>query len=344
MATLRDIAKEAGVSVATVSDVLNGNQRGVRRDARDRARHILEVAQRLGYRPNTAARITRTGRFGCVGLLVPPVGTNAGHMSFELWLGIQDELSCHDIHTTLARLPGENCQQMDDLPKVVTQQLVDGLLVNYTHNIPTSLRKSIDNYRIPAIWINSEDVYDCVRPDDFAAGKLAAQTLLERRPGLRKLGYLRLGGDGHFSEMQRLAGVQEVASDAGIALQVYEKSIAKFGPGAPDLCNDPRLDLAMQWLNKSDRPDAVVTYSGWTAQPLLMAAMKLGLGIPDELAMVTIEDEPVVAQGFAITTITLNIEQMAREAVNMLLAKIDEPDRQFPALCIASNRVDGRTA
>ena len=70
MATLAEIAREAGVSPATVSNVLNGRNKENWGSSARRADEIRAVAQRMGYRPNAAARATATGRFGAVALLL----------------------------------------------------------------------------------------------------------------------------------------------------------------------------------------------------------------------------------------------------------------------------------
>ena len=66
------------------------------------------------------------------------------------------------------------------MPRLLTEACSDGLLIDYTHAIPPALLALIERHRIPAVWINSRQPLDCVRPDDEAAGYDATRRLLER--------------------------------------------------------------------------------------------------------------------------------------------------------------------
>lgn len=97
MATLQQIAQQAGVTTATVSNVLSGRVQVQRSDAVKRARRIRRIARQLGYRPNAAARATRTGRTGCIGMLISANYAYSVHMpDFEN--GVVAELNRQNLY------------------------------------------------------------------------------------------------------------------------------------------------------------------------------------------------------------------------------------------------------
>lgn len=105
MATLEDIAKRAKVSVRTVSNVLNGAKTFARKDAVRRAARVWHIAAELGYRPNTAARPTRRGRFGAVGVH-QATDSGRGGMSQTVLYAIQRRAAERDVHLSMGLSTG----------------------------------------------------------------------------------------------------------------------------------------------------------------------------------------------------------------------------------------------
>jgi LacI family transcriptional regulator len=280
--TIKDLAKACGVSRQAVSNALRGDGR-LGEDTRQR---IQLAAQQLGYRPNSIARTMRTGRFGNVALLT---GTEARYHRFPrgLWEGVHDELAAHDQQFTMARVP-ENCLSIPDyLPKVFREWSVDGVLVNYTHNVSSIFAEAIEAHQIPAVWLNTRLAMDCVNPADFDAGRMATDHLIAH--GHRRIAYLNLSlHTAHHSEADRKAGYEAAMRAAGLL-----PSMPDLRERLEDATVGQRLALARSFLQQADRPTAVVTYSSWTGEPILVAALAAGVRVPDDLAIITIEDYPV---------------------------------------------------
>lgn len=331
VAIFEQIASEIGVSPRTVQRILNAPLKDTRPTIVRRARQIQERARQLNYRPNVAARATASGRFDCVSL-VRPSGTTASRYSLELSDGIVNELALHDMHLTLHRLPDEKLAEAGFLPKMLRQSMSDGLLVNYTHQIPPQVAEAIDQSAIPTVWLNVKRDFDCVYPDDVAAGRMATEYLIQR--GYRKIAYFHLGGSGHYSEEDRRKGYLDAMKAAGLSPQVHEVACEHAGRHHPEAGEsfDPRLPLALQWLDRSDRPQAVVTYSSWTALPLLSAALYRSLRPGKDLAITTVDDACVTDSGIPITTAVIDGTDMGRRAVQMLMKKIEEPEKSLSAV------------
>jgi DNA-binding LacI/PurR family transcriptional regulator len=314
LVTIKSLAERCGVSPQAVSCALRGQGR---LSVQTRAR-IRRAAEELGYRPNSAARGIRRGRFGAAALLM---GTHGGHFPQGMWEGVHDELAGHDMLLTLARIPDDQLATQDYLPKVIREWSVDGLLVHYAYNIPASLRQAIADARIPAVWLNTRLPVDCVSPADLDAGRACTRHLLER--GHRRVAYLFLGQlTGHHSEADRRRGYELEMRRAGLRPAVVEMEVQR-GPGADGVMVDTGFATARAWLGQSPRPTAVVTYSGRTGEALLLAAVSLGLRIPQDLAITTIENAPANFSGLPLTTVVLDVGELGRTAVRMLLKKIE---------------------
>ena len=162
--SLKQIAAQAGFSFQAVSQALNGTGalKGATRS------HILEVARRMGYRPNGFARAIRTGRFGNVGLLLSTVKLFS-YLDDEFLDGVHDALSERNYHLTVSKLPDAELTSGERVPKLLREMAVDGLLVNYTHSIPRDMIRLLKAHGVPSIWVNSKQNADCVYPDDAAA-------------------------------------------------------------------------------------------------------------------------------------------------------------------------------
>src|SRR4051812_31004611 len=128
MITLETIAHETGVSSRTVSNVLNGKNKEIWGKTAQRAQHIREVAERLGYQPNAAAKAVATGRFGNVALLMSTVG-NRSALYYQMMDGLHDALQERNLHLTIARYNDSTLTSSEIMPKVLRELMVDGIIV-----------------------------------------------------------------------------------------------------------------------------------------------------------------------------------------------------------------------
>jgi DNA-binding LacI/PurR family transcriptional regulator len=113
----------------------------------------------------------RTGRFGSVALIQPPYSI---YLTAGLVLGITRTLQQRDFHLCISEAPGSVQEAVESLPKVVRELSADGLLINMIADIPDSFIETVRSLNTPAIWMNSKQSSDCVHPDDFKAGQMAA--------------------------------------------------------------------------------------------------------------------------------------------------------------------------
>jgi len=209
------LARRLGVSQRAVSYALNGRA-GVNPAVRHR---ILEAVNGSGYRPNSAARSVRTGRFHAVGMLLGMTRA-CSNLPIALLDGAESSLAADGMHLIVGRLPDAALTDEENLPSLLQRWMCDGLLVVYHTRVPDRMVEILEQHHLPVVWINSKRETNAVRPDDYAAGAEAARRLLEA--GHRRIGYVDRGythvehaGELHYSRADRLAGFRETMQAAG---------------------------------------------------------------------------------------------------------------------------------
>jgi LacI family transcriptional regulator len=320
LATLRDIADQTGVSVQTVSSVLSGKAKQ-RRISTKLAKRIESVASDLEYRPNAAARAIRRGRFNSLAVLQS--SHLGGDIGGAMVHGIRREAVERDMHLVMGELPDEQLTDDDELPRILREWSVDGLLVGYTFDVPSRMVELIRTHHIPSMWMNVKLDADCVHPDDYGATVKATQHLL-------KLGHERilyLGGteSEHYSAGDRFQGYLDVTKSAGLRPQQLACEVRE----AP-----ARLTEALQ---SDDRPTAILA-AYQSAIPVAMTAASLGMQLGTDLSLLGVRDPSVgpiigdadnVFMGRTMTSLKIPAEKTGRVATRQLLKKVDDPETTF---------------
>jgi len=324
--TIKDIAKKSGLSIPTVSQVLNGTGRI---SAATRAK-VLRVARELGYRPNSAARSMRSGRFGNVALLLPERGF---YLPQHLLFGISNELATHGLTLSLATLPVQTLSTPDDLPRLLTELSTDGLLIDHIAPLGAAALELIRNVSTPAVWINNKMDADCVFPDDVDAGRRAATHLVEF--GHERIAYVHPTGSNHYSVADRRRGYEQSMKSASLKPRVVALPRQDSQPA------DRRLEAARKILRRADRPTAVFCYGMHEALPMLTAALAQSLRVPDDLSIVACHERVVNDAGVAITTMRHAWAAVGAQAVQTLMRKIERPDESLPPAAIKFELVEG---
>jgi LacI family transcriptional regulator len=335
-ATMQTIADDLGLSVMTVSLALNGKGK-ISQATRQR---VIDAAARLGYRPNVAARATATGRFNNIALLLSAdIATD--HLPSDLLYGIQQTLEQRQMRVSLAHMSDQQLTDDQHLPSILSQISADGLIVNYKTNVPPRLMQLLDRFAIPAVWIDADRRTDSVRHDHQGAARIAVERLLA-------LGHTRIafadnhpakpGRNGprpHFSLQARRESYRQAMLEAG-----REPWFIHRGDDEPD--KHDRRAWARTWLDLPPRrrPTAVIAYVMGSAVPIYLAATGLGLRVPDDLALVTFADASE-ARILPLTHVRLDVFAMGRQAVQMLLHKIEQPAAAHPTQVLPGQWVAG---
>lgn len=323
---MSDVAKQAGVSRPTVSHVLNGRTENtfVSDKTRDR---VLQAASSIGYKPNGSALAMKSGKFGNVALLLS-TDTQRSGLPPQLWEGIHDELAARDLHLTIARLPDEKLHDAAVIPKILREWMCDGLLIDLTHCIPPALLQLIHSHQMPAVWINSKQEADSVYPDDFEAGRQAAEYLMEL--GHRRIAYLKAGappkGAAHYSESDRLAGVV-----AAIKTEGLQPMLLPAQGQAKAVTSQELLAL----LQSEERPTTIIGYGTDELTLVMLCAAQAGLQVPRDLSVLIFGEAQSATFGErAVSQMIVPQAQVGREAVKLLLRKIERTEYSAPPVAV----------
>ncbi|NLB69157.1 MAG: LacI family transcriptional regulator [Lentisphaerae bacterium] len=310
--TIKDIASEANVSWQTVSLVMHGTGR----ISEATRRKVKKVADRMGYRPNAAARAYRTGRFDCVALVLA-YNEARSDLPTGLLYGIQNALARNNLHFTVARLPDDELTRAGFVPKVLRENFADGMLINVTHDIPDKMLDLIQESRAPAVWLNTDLPTDCVCPDDESASFHLARHLIEL--GHRKIAYVKTDSSTHYSTRERRSGFAKALLENGLRPYLIERSI-KFGE---------QTELFDPLLTGASRPSAMIVRPEDVATVAYMAACR-GIRIPDDLSLACIAASAPHFADMMVTSAIVPSDTEGAEAVTMLLAKIKKPEIALP--------------
>jgi LacI family transcriptional regulator len=315
--TQRQIADRLGLSPQAVNFAL-----GKRRDQVSDAtrRRVEQAARDLGYRANAAAKAVSTGRFNAIGLVMS-LHSSQSTLYSQTLRGIHEALEPRGIHLSVTFVPDEKLTSDEAMPKLLGQSMVDGLLLNYTHDIPPRLAELIDRHDIPSVWLNAKRPHDCVHFDDHGAAVDATRRLIDA--GHRDVLFLdttassERSGEVHYSHADRQAGYREVMRAARLEPMVVQTTGWWGRRGIAELC---RL------LDSAVRPSAVLCYSGAEAVLVELACERLGLDPGPDLSLICFDYHR--GPGRPFTRYTLAEQALGHAAAELMLERLDAADRQ----------------
>lgn len=297
---LADVARIAGVSVATVSKVVNGRY-GVSKDTMARVQGVIDD---LGYAGNLSAAGLRGQRTNVLGILVGGFEPFAAELLKGAWTGAENsgyELLAHSgghghgwERRSLARLAGT---------------LIDGAVLV----TPTVLNTATG---VPVVAIDPHygpSSLPTVDSDNFGGAYTATEHLLDL--GHRRIAFL--GGRHDLdSGRRREEGFRAAMKAAGIPI---DEDLAVETSYEPDLA----AHAAESMLSLPDRPTAIFAANDTTALAAMDVALDMGLSIPGDLSIVGFDDIPeAVAAPVPLTTVRQPLQAMGAEAMSMLLTMV----------------------
>ncbi|MCC6586908.1 MAG: LacI family DNA-binding transcriptional regulator [Bryobacterales bacterium] len=274
--TIQDVAREAGVSPATVSNVLNGRWKQTSPATRER---ILEVAKRLNYRPNAMAAALRTRRTRTVAV----VFTNILNPFYTAVLrGIQDEARRAGYTIVLANSDDSPDVERESLSTFRAQQ-VDGLIITTTGE-NDELLKTLPETGVPTVLVDRGDPelhLDTVRVDNVSAARAAVEYLI--RLGHRRIAIISGLTTGAPTRAGRVEGYHQALEAAGIArAEEYEQIL-------PSSVENGRA-AAGTLLNLPDPPTALFAANTFLAIGAMECIRERGIQVPQQLSFLMFDD------------------------------------------------------
>ncbi|MBM7518685.1 LacI family DNA-binding transcriptional regulator [Nocardioides nitrophenolicus] len=310
--SVKDVASAAGVSVGTVSNVLNRPEKV----SPATLEHVQEVIAELGFVRNDAARQLRAGTNRAVGMVVLDV---RNPFFTDVARGVELSLGEHRRPLILGS-SGQDAQRESTYLDLFEEQRVSGLLITPVGKVLPRLRRLRE--RGTAVVVvdrrTGSREFSSVAVDDLRGGRLAARHLLDS--GRRRLALL--GGPRGLSQVKhRLRGAQEaVDAVAGARLDFVETATMDAAAGRQG---------AEQLMSGSRRPDAIFAANDLIALGVLQALTLAGLRVPDDVAILGYDDIDFAASAaIPLSSVRQPREEMGAVATGLLLDAIADPTAQ----------------
>ncbi|WDZ83938.1 LacI family DNA-binding transcriptional regulator [Micromonospora cathayae] len=311
-ATLADVARLAGLSKTAASMVLNGREGS--RLSPEAHRRVFEAAEELGYRPNVAARSLRTRKTATIAFVSDIVATT--RFAGGLIRGALDAARERDHVLLIAETQGDEAFERYAIEAMLDRQ-VDGVVYAAMATRRLAVPPALLGGPVVLLNATSPEPLPCVLPDDERAGRTVATALLQRghHDRIALIGRHRLkerDPEVSLAAQARLTGVRDTLSAAGTAL-FAEATCADWLP-------EHGYAAMRSLLARPTRPSAVICMNDRLAFGAYQALGEAGLRIPDDISVVSFDDDPIAAwlrPGLA--TAALPHEQMGRRAVEILL-------------------------
>lgn len=313
--TIRDVAREAGVSTSTVSKVLN-NWSTISPETISRVRRAIE---KLNYIPNARAVSFARGAASNIVFLSSLKKDEAysnPHM-FNILCGVQNELSRQNYTLMVTDLP-DSVSPSDYLSGLISSRIADGILIHGSVDIP-SMAKILHETQFPHIYIGhpgADSLLSWIDTNNGLAGQFAARHMLQCH--YEKVAFIAESRENRIS-MQRLNGFLGGMYDYGYRLS--EDYIRHTDSTREDACLQTR-----QVLSLSDPPRAIICENSSLALGAVKAIRESGLKIPEQIALLTFDSYPYATLiDPAPTIIDIDVYDLGTQAAVMLLRKLKNP-------------------
>ena len=307
--TIKEVAREAGVSINTVSRALNGKP-DVSPETR---RQVLAVAERLNYMPNKLARGLRSNKTGIIGVIVADIA-NPFFSAVVKGMGkAAKELG----YSIILQDTGENYKNEEEAIQIMISEQVDGLLITPVQTEKRSihmLQESGIPFVLVARYFDDVDT-DYVVADDVQGGYLATAHLIEK--GHEKIAFIN-GPAYNSSAIERFQGYKKALEEHNIGLN---ESLIRNGA----LTMEDGYTYGKALLMDHDpQPTALFTFSDFVALGAMKAVHELGLRIPDDIAIVGYDDiDFAFCLESPLTTIRFPKREIGEEVVSILAKKMN---------------------
>jgi LacI family transcriptional regulator len=306
--TIKDVAKIANVSYATVSRALNGHN-----DVSEKTkRRVIDICEQIGYSPNAIARGLVKNSTDTIGLLIPDI-TNP-FFSDVAW-GVEDEASKKGYNVILCNTNWELSRE-ESYFKLLCEKRVGGIIVAPVSDETISLVERF-GIKLPVVFVGSnpkDESFNFVVADNLKAGFMATEYLI-------KLGHLRIaliGGNEYTSTYRdRFEGYRMALDKYGL---IYDANFVKSG----SFRRDSGYRLTKGLVEIGNTPSAVVAANDMVALGVIEAIEELNMNIPDDISLIGFDDISYASlPKIKLTTISQPKYNIGKKSVDILFKRID---------------------
>lgn len=305
--TLSEVARKAGVGNTTVSRVINGGERV----SPETLKRVQKVIEKLGYRPNQAARVLKGHRTRTIGMIVPSLADPFFSSCAE---AAQAVARANDSLLIVTATQNDPHNDMENI-KVLVSHRVDGLLIAPANSKSDALRDLAASISIPVVTIDRpilNSTIPAVLTDNFEGARCATAHLIEH--GCKRIACLT-GESTLFTIQERMRGYRAAVEEAGLACTL-NTSVKDYRSA----------EYAIESLLAGEhRPDGLVTLKNSTTIFAFEVLQKLNIGVPQQIALVGFDDfELATTLRPSVTVIQQPVEDIGRAAAELLFEKFED--------------------
>lgn len=310
MVNIKDIAKMAGVSVTTVSRVLNDHPYV----SEEKRKAVIEIVEKLNYSQNANAVHLSKGKTNIVGVILPYIN----HPCFDAMVGGMMEVAlAHNYRVLLCQTNYNKKEEMKSLHMLKTKQL-DGLIICSRANEWETIEPYASYGTIVACEDNDISNISSVYTNHSAAFQLGMDYLIEK--GYKKIGYCTGRKLGPSSQKrfdvykQQLQSIDEEVNEEWIFTECFTL--------------EDGVKVAHKLKEMQHLPEALIVAGDEVAIGVMTEAEKLGIQVPEDLAIIGFDNQPI-SQVLQLTTIDQNLNEIGRKAFEMFYRQTsDERSKQ----------------
>lgn len=326
--SLKDVAQHIGVSAALVSYVLNGKAKEAR-VSEEMVKKILEVAQQMNYRPNLIAKSLKLGKTNTIGLILADIS----NPFFSSIARIIEDEAQKNGYVVIFGSSDESSEKQQQLIDVFMTRLVDAFIIAPTagtqEQINTIVSKGVPIVLIDRFFPNVN--VDCVHLNNMDAANLAVDKLIKN--GRSRIGMIAYKTDQtHMND--RINGYKNALKKEGIRFSKDWLVEPRYTNIAEDVTN------ALASLFKPLKVDALFFATNSLAVIGLKEIVKLGIRIPDELAIISFDESEAFDFFYSpITCVSQSLVDMGKESIRLVIERLQGAKRSTSEVTIEGQLV-----
>jgi LacI family transcriptional regulator len=325
LVTLREVAERAGVSIKTVSRIVNGDP-AVNAKTRDFVKVHL---QSLNYIPNQAARLMRGGQSSVYGLMTDAVATTP--YSVDIVRGAQAALKEQNQTLLIANSNGDATQEAEFWRMFRAQRVSGVIYASVFHRAHDMGHPAYhDSIVLANCYAGAADRPSLI-PDDEAGGYTQAEYLLKR--GHRRIGLLTLIPQIDATRLRGL-GIRRAFKDASVA---FDENLDQQGMvGQVHSEKMVAFEAAVKMLQQKNRPTAIICGNDAVALQVYSAAAHLDLHVPQDLSIMGFDDLKVISENLrpSLTSVALLYFEIGRRAVELMRESKNQDEGWAPKILV----------
>lgn len=309
--TIKDVARHADVSIATVSKIINGKDEHISTGTRQ---NVLAVIAQLGYVQNSMAKGLKESNTKTLGLIIPDISNAFPEMA----MGAQEEAISHG-YTVLFGSSNNNYLQEEKFLETLKSKMVEGII--YVSSDPLTSQKLLSDITVPIVFmdrkIEKRSNMGSVLIDNYAAMKDVAKYVIAK--GCRKIGYIT-ADTSQSPSLERYQGFMSGLKDAGI---LFDKRLHYRGTFSPETGQIGAMTL----LQRQPDIDCIVCGNDLMAIGAISICEKLGRKIPEDIKIIGFDDIYISRyMNPELTTVRQDAYEMGRQAARMLIQHIEQKE------------------